>query len=99
MSCSIPFVLARIRGVNRRVDGMMDSVASWMGADPPSVSGKGSKQPAPKQFLRLMKVTKYVKPDDVEAAAEGGLRATVQSVTAWYDHLVCCTVPALLLRT
>jgi hypothetical protein len=61
-----------MRGVNRHVDGLMVSVADWMGADPPSITGKGSKQPAPKDFLQQLKVNKYDKPDDVEAATEGG---------------------------
>jgi hypothetical protein len=41
-----------------------------MGADPPA-NQKSDKQPATKQFLRSLKVTKYANPDDVEAAAEG----------------------------
>lgn len=66
-------MLARVRGVSPRVDRMMDSVASLMGADPPPSTSKGGKHPAPKQFLRSLKVTKYAKPDDLEAAAtEGG---------------------------
>lgn len=74
LPCSIPFVLARLRGVNPRVDRMMHSVANFMGADPPSMSGKVAKQPAPKDFLSKLKVTKYVQPQDLEAgSAEGGL--------------------------
>lgn len=65
----IPFVLARMRGVNPRVDRMMDSVASFMGADPPSMSGKAAKQPAPRDFLSKLKVTKYAQPQDLEAGA------------------------------
>lgn len=68
---SIPFVLARMRGVDPRVDRLMDSMASLMGADPPS-QHKSDKQPATKQLLRSLKVTSYKRPDDVEAAAEGG---------------------------
>jgi hypothetical protein len=48
----------------------MDSMARAMGADPPATQ-KSDKQPATKQFLRSLKVTKYARPDDVEAAAEG----------------------------
>jgi hypothetical protein len=70
--CSIPFLLARLRGVNPRIDRFMDSAGRWMHADPPSIY-KGSKQPASKQFLRSLKSTQYVGPADVEAAAEGGL--------------------------
>lgn len=69
--CSIPFLLARLRGVNPRIDRFMDSAGRWMHADPPSTY-KGSKQPASKQFLRSLKSTQYVGPADVEAAIEGG---------------------------
>lgn len=71
-ACSIPFCLARVRGMHPRVDRVMDRMATWMGATVPTDPHKGSKQPAPRTFLRGLKVTRYVKPNDPEAAAEGG---------------------------
>lgn len=69
-------MLARLRGTNARVDMIMDSMARAMGADPPA-NQKSDKQPATKQFLRSLKVTKYANSDDVEAAAEGEHGAVV----------------------
>lgn len=71
-------MLARLRGVNPRIDRFMDTAGRWMHADPPSTY-KGSKQPASKQFLRSLKVTNYAGPTDVEAAAEGGLCCALRS--------------------
>lgn len=69
--------------MNPRMDRMMHSMANFMGADPPSMSGKVAKQPAPKDFLSKLRVTKYVQPQDLEAgSAEGGaLRLLTVSAT------------------
>ena len=54
------------------IDRFMDQLAGWMGATAPTTdSNKGNKHPAPKTFLRSLKATRYSKPDDVEAAAQG----------------------------
>lgn len=66
----IPFCLARVRGMHPRVDRVMDLMARWMGATPPTDPHKGSQQPAPRSLLRALKVIRYVKPNDPEAGAE-----------------------------
>jgi len=66
-----------------RVDRVMDLMARWMGATPPTDPHKGSQQPAPRSLLRALKVIRYVKPNDPEAGAEGG-----------YTELSGCCLPA-----
>lgn len=83
--CSIPFSLAKMRGMNPGVDRFMDRLAGWMGASAPQTANKGCKHPASKSFLRGLKVTRYKKPEDLEAAAEGGWK-----LFAVDEGLACC---------